>query len=151
MNIITLATSLVPDTSAGFSATLVIAGFGTVLAALILLIIIIKILFDKIISKTQGSLAMRKNKKNNKKMEKEVQQMLSAPAPVSNAGAASSGVSGEVVAAISAAVYMMEGEGAIVSSITPAAPVVRQQIPNPITRRNPWAMAAVFENTKPLS
>lgn len=68
----------------------------------------------------------------------------SAPAP-----AVSQGISGEVVAAISAAVYMMEGEGAVVTAIAPATPV-RTQVKNPITRRNPWAFAAISENTRPF-
>ena len=68
------------------------------------------------------------------------------PAPEKSAAPAVQGISGEVVAAISAAVYMMEGEGAVVRAITP----VRAQTPNPITRRNPWAFAAISENTRPF-
>jgi hypothetical protein len=56
------------------------------------------------------------------------------------------GISGEVVAAISAAVYEIEGSGAKIASITP----VRSTKKNPITGRNPWANAAVIDNTRPF-
>ena len=69
---------------------------------------------------------------------------VSAPAPAPAPQA--QGVSEEIVAAISAAVYMMEGEGAVITNIAPAK-AIRQ---NPIKTRNPWAMAAIMQNTKPF-
>lgn len=74
---------------------------------------------------------------NGKKPKK--QKVQPAPQPT-----APQGVTPEVVAAISAAVYMLEGEGAVVKSIRP----LRK---NPVSNRNPWAAAAVAENTKPFS
>ena len=148
MEHIVLATSIVPDTSVGFTATVIIAGLGIVLATLAVLIIVFNI-FGKIVSKTQGANMRKKNKKNALSPELNIiptppPAPTSAPAP-----AVSQGISGEVVAAISAAVYMMEGEGAVVTAIAPATPV-RTQVKNPITRRNPWAFAAISENTRPF-
>ena len=54
--------------------------------------------------------------------------------------AVSSGIPGEVIAAISAAVYCMFGEGARVMSVR------RQQR----TGRSPWSMAGLMENTRPF-
>ena len=148
MDHIILATSIVPDTSVGFTATVIIAGLGIVLATLAVLIIVFNI-FGKIVSKTQGA-NMRKNKKKNALSPALNIIPTPPPAPTSApAPAVSQGISGEVVAAISAAVYMMEGEGAVVTAIAPATPV-RTQVKNPITRRNPWAFAAISENTRPF-
>ena len=148
MDHIVLATSIVPDTSVGFTATVIIAGLGIVLATLAVLIIVFNI-FGKIVSKTQGA-NMRKNKKKNALSPELNIIPTPPPAPTSApAPAVSQGISGEVVAAISAAVYMMEGESAVVTAIAPATPV-RTQVKNPITRRNPWAFAAISENTRPF-
>ena len=94
---------------------------------------------------------MRKNKKKNSASKNPELNIIPTPPPAAPAVApvAAQGISGEIVAAISAAVYMMEGEGAVVTSIAPAA-AVRAQAPNPITRRNPWAFAAISENTRPF-
>ncbi len=148
MSLYSLSTSVVPDTSVGFTATVIIAGLGIVLATLIILIIVFNI-FGKIVSKTQG-VNMRKHKKKSNTAPAEL-NIVNTPPPASEKAAAPAvqGISGEVVAAISAAVYMMEGEGAVVTSIAPAAPA-RAQAPNPITRRNPWAFAAIAENTRPF-
>ena len=62
----------------------------------------------------------------------------SAPAPQVEAG-----ISGEVVAAIAAAVAVSEGEGAVVKSIR------RVNVVN-VRGRNPWANAAVYDNTRPF-
>lgn len=91
---------------------------------------------------------MRKNKKKNSQ-NPELNIIPTPPPAPSKAAPAAQGISGEIVAAISAAVYMMEGENAVVTSIAPAAPV-RAQVQNPITRRNPWAFAAITENTRPF-
>lgn len=48
----------------------------------------------------------------------------------------------EVVAAITAAVYLMEGEGATVKKIT------RKKSPDNV--RSAWAQAAVTDNTRPF-
>ncbi len=145
-----LDTTIVPDTSVAFTATLIIAGISVVLGILALLIAVVKI-YGIIVSKTQGD-AMKKSKKKAAKAAASPQMnIIPTPPPAPDTAApapAANGVSGEIVAAISAAVYMMEGEGAVVTSIAPAAK--RAQLPNPIKVRNPWAFAAVTENTRPF-
>ncbi len=147
MDLFLLKTTLLPDTSAGFTSTVVVSGFLVVLLILTILIIVFS-LFSKTISKTQ-------NKKGKKKEEKAIMtQDLKVVSPFNNADTApvsapaeqTQGISEEVVAAISAAVYMMEGENAVVKSITPATSIRK----NPINTRNPWAMAAIMQNTKPF-
>ena len=54
--------------------------------------------------------------------------------------AVTAGIPGEVIAAISAAVYCMFGEGAKVMSVR------RQQR----TGRSAWSMAGLLENTRPF-
>ncbi len=149
LNLYSLTTSIVPDRSVAFTATLIIAGLSVVLGVLALLIAVVKI-YGIIVTKTQG-VNMRKHKKKTNTAPPELNFVNTPPpAPAKPAApAVSQGISGEVVAAISAAVYMMEGEGATVTSIAPAA-AARQQAPNPITRRNPWAFAAITENTRPF-
>ena len=144
-----LSESVTPDASVGFTATVIIAGLGVVLATLIILIIVFNI-FGKIVSKTQGA-DMKRNKKKSNTLPPQLNIVNTPPpAPEKPAAPAAQGISGEVVAAISAAVYMMEGDGAVVTSIAPAAAAARKQAPNPITRRNPWAFAAISENTRPF-
>lgn len=149
MDIVLLKTSIIPDSSATFTTTLVIAGFFGVLLFLSILIILVN-LFSKAVAKTQKSKGKKKDEKpimtEDLKIVSPFGKANIAPVTASSPVQApqnSSGVSEEVVAAISAAVYMMEGENAVVKSITP----IRQ---DPITRRNPWAMAAINENTKPF-
>lgn len=122
--------------------TVVVAGIFIVLGMLMLLIFIFK-LFGRIMERS-GNKAKTKvqNAESiaNAPAVKPVPAVNSAmPAPV-----AEQGISGEVVAAISAAVYMAEGEDAVVTSIK----TVRKQ--SPITGRNPWAQAAVIDNTRPF-
>lgn len=142
MDILTLATSVIPDRSLGFTATVIIAGLGIVLGTLAVLIVVFYA-FGAIMNTSQKA----KNKKAKKIVEeakpKQVIPTPTIPAPAPTP-VAENGVSGEVVAAISAAIYEMEGAGAVVTSITP----IRKQ--NPITSRNPWANAAVVENAKPF-
>ena len=102
--------------------------------------------FGAVISKTQNK---------SKKSKNDTNKAQPAPAVAKKAAltatAANSGVSEEIVAAISAAVYAMEGSGAVVTSVTPVAsvaPVIKRA--NPIKNRNPWAQAAVLDNTKPF-
>ena len=68
-----------------------------------------------------------------KKKEKVVEVREEKPA-------AASGIPGEVIAAISAAVYCMFGEGARVMSVR------RQQR----SGRSAWSMAGLLENTRPF-
>ncbi len=141
MDFITLATSVEADTSFTFTATVIIAGLGIVLCTLALLVLVFKG-FGALISKSQNK---------SKKAEKGAQP---APTATKKAAptvtAAKDGVSEEIVAAISAAVYAMDGNNAVVTSVTPiaTAPVIKRA--NPIKNRNPWAQAAVSANTKPF-
>jgi hypothetical protein len=94
----------------------------------------------------EASSKKRAQKKLEKKMQKTQGETVqtpvvaptvqSAPAPV-----VEQGISGDVVAAISAAIYSIEGANATVCSI-------RRK--NPVTGRNPWASAAVTDNTRPF-
>ena len=144
MSFLVLKTAIAADSSPGFTTTLVIAGFFGVLLMLAILIVVISI-FSKTVSKTQS-------KKGKRKEEKAIMtEDLKVVSPFNDSiahapAAATQGVSEEIVAAISAAVYMMEGEGAVIRSIAPAKAIR----PNPIKTRNPWAMAAIMQNTKPF-
>jgi sodium pump decarboxylase gamma subunit len=143
MSPITLATSITPSTDAGFTATVVIAGIGIVLVTLIVLILVFTA-FGSIVSKAESAAKKKAEKKaqNNKVEEKPSVAPVKAPAPVATpAPVVEEGISGEVVAAISAAVCATEGSSAVICSI-------RKK--NPITSRNPWAQSAVIENTKPF-
>ena len=146
MDIFTMATNVVPDRSLAFTLTVVIGGIGIVLGALMVLILVF-FAFGKIMSVSQA----RAKKKEAKKIQSEMQANLSkvsaaaptttpatAPAPV-----VEDGIPQEVVAAISAAVYAMDGGAGVVRSIT-------KKTGSPITTRNPWAQAAVADNTRPF-
>lgn len=146
MDLITLATSLQPDTSVAFTATVIIAGLGIVLATLAVLIIVFYV-FGSIVSKANVS-SKKNSKKNN--TEKKISQPKAEVSMAKKTSEAvfdvQNGISGEIVAAISGAVYAIEGADASISAITP----VRNTKKNPITGRNPWAQAAVIENTRPF-
>lgn len=133
---------LVADNSPAFTSTVVISGPVIVLTILAVLVVIIYAYGRASKRAAQARQHLTRHEKdkrdgtiNGKKPEK---RKFREPAP-----AAPQGVSPEVVAAISAAVYMLEGEGAVVTSIRP----LRK---NPISSRNPWAAAAIAENTKPF-
>ena len=132
---------LVADRSATFTATVIIAGAGIVFLMLVPLIIIFY-LFGKVVSSAE---AKAKKGKTNKITKSE--QKLPTPAPAKKASAPApqveAGISGKVVAAIAAAVAVSEGEGAVVKSIR------RVNVVN-VRGRNPWANAAVYDNTRPF-
>ena len=132
---------LAPDRSATSTATVIIAGAGIVFLMLVLLIIIFY-LFGKVVSSAEARAKKGKTNKITKSEQKLPTQALakkaSAPAPQVEAG-----ISGEVVAAIAAAVAVSEGEGAVVKSIR------RVNVVN-VRGRNPWANAAVYDNTRPF-
>ena len=144
MDIITMATNVVPDRSLAFTLTVVIGGIGIVLGTLLVLILVF-FAFGKIMSVSQA----RAKKKEAKKIQSEMQANLSkvsaaAPTPASApAPVVEDGIPQEVVAAISAAVYAMDGGAGVVRSIT-------KKTGSPITTRNPWAQAAVADNTRPF-
>lgn len=141
MEIYSLATSVVPDTGGEFTATVIIAGLGIVLSTLALLIVVFK-LFGNIMEKSQQSKKKKQAQKQLKQMEQEVQAASSVSAPIVEKSAVQEGISGEIIAAISAAVYAIEGPNAVVRSVT------RKK--SPVTSRNPWAQAAINDNTRPF-
>ncbi len=144
MDLITLVTTTEPSRSLEFTMTVVIAGLGIVLATLAVLIVVFYI-FGTVVSKTQ-------NKANSKKSNniQAQEKKPTAPAVSSSAKKEEQGLNEEVVAAISAAVYMMEGDDAQITSIVPASTTAVKRKQNPIGVRNPWAQAAVIDNTKPF-
>ena len=141
MEIYSLATSVVPNTGGEFTATVIIAGLGIVLSTLALLIVVFK-LFGNIMEKSQQSKKKKQAQKQLRQMEQEVQAASSVSAPIVEKSAVQEGISGEIIAAISAAVYAIEGPNAVVRSVT------RKK--SPVTSRNPWAQAAINDNTRPF-
>ena len=140
-SILLAATGIEADRSATFTSTVVIAGIVIVLGILVLLIFVFKA-FGAIVhgAETRGK------KKKLKAMESQVTVASAPSAPAVKAAPApvvDSGIPGEVVAVIAAAVAASEGPGAVVQS-------VRRVRPNPVGVRNPWAAAAVAENTRPF-
>lgn len=136
---------LTADRSAMFTVTVVIAGISIVLGVLLLLILVFY-LFGLIVSS-----AVNKSKNKSKKKGadgsapvKSNVTVTSVPAPsvLSKAPepAVEQGISGEVVAAIAAAVAMSEGPQAVVRSIKKVN----------VGGRNPWANAANVDNTRPF-
>lgn len=129
--------------------TVVVSGISIVMGTLILLIIVFY-LFGFVVSHMVDASQKRAAKKAEKKKAKAPQAKAEniAPAVQTIASAApkaeldvQQGINEEIVAAISAAVYSMEGADSKIVSI-------RRK--NPVTGRNPWAQAAVIDNTKPF-
>lgn len=113
------------------TSEVVIAGIIIVMLVLILLILIFKG-FGKVVSKNQ----------------KPSQNTVSAPAPVQAVPAAApaapavqGGVSADIVAAIATAIYTAEGGRQV---------TIRSIKVKNVQGRNPWAAAAIAENTKPF-
>ncbi|MDD6727840.1 MAG: OadG family transporter subunit [Eubacteriales bacterium] len=131
---------LVADRSAMFTATVVIAGISIVLGVLLLLILVFY-LFGAIVSKAESKGKGKGKKKDD--VPAPAPAVKPAPAAVKNTAPApvvEQGISGEVVAAIAAAVAVSEGPQAVVRSIKKVN----------VGGRNPWASAAVSENTRPF-
>lgn len=147
MDTLTLAAGIVADRSATFTATVIVAGLGIVLATLMVLILVFYA-FGSVVSKSQAKTKKNEAKKVQNAMEADLSNASAAtPAPVQASAPAPApvveeGISGEVIAAISAAVYSMEGSSAVIRSVTRKT--------SPITTRNPWAQAAVMDNTRPF-
>lgn len=114
------------------TSEVVIAGIVIVMLVLLLLILIFKG-FGKAVSK--GGKADQKNNVD----------VPQAPAPAAQsvpaAPAVQSGISGEVVAAIAAAIYAAEGGKQV---------VIRSIRVKNVSGRNPWAAAAIADNTRPF-
>lgn len=131
-------------------ATVVIAGVGIVLGVLIVLIGVFSG-FGKLVSKLEASAKKRAVRKAEKKAAKQAEKSGKKEVPViSEAPAAAKvqaapvpvveqGISGEVVAAITAAITASEGTNQF---------VIRSVKKKNVGSRNPWARAAVTDNTK---
>ena len=142
-------------------ATVVIAGICIVLGVLIVLIFVFNG-FGKLVSSMEASAKKRAAKKAAKKAAKEAAKeaskeagkevkitqviapnIMAAPpvakAPVAPAPVVEEGISGEVVAAITAAIAAQEGNNQF---------VIRSVQKKDVGSRNPWARAAVTDNTR---
>lgn len=126
---------LVADRSPMFTSTIVIAGMVIVFAVLIILIVIFT-LYGKIMSKLSGT------SKDNKNTIIKTQQPSApiASAPAAKPPVVENGISPQVVAAIVAAIEAYEGKGAVIHSVRRVD----------VGSRNPWAAAAVMDNTRPF-
>lgn len=126
----------------GQVATVVIAGIVIVLGVLIVLIGLFYA-FGAIVSKSEQAAKKRHNKndkKNDKNENPVVTPAKSNVAPVAEP-VVEQGISGEVVAAITAAIVQSEeGKPFTIRSIKKKS----------VSGRNPWANAAVYDNTKPF-
>ncbi len=143
MDTITLATGIIADRSVTFTVTVIVAGIGIVLCTLLVLIGVFYA-FGAVVSKSQANAKKKEAKKIQSDMEaalSKASESVPAPAPAS-APVIEEGISGEVVAAISAAVYAMEGGSAVIRSVSRKT--------SPVSTRNPWAQAAVVDNTRPF-
>lgn len=137
---------LTADRSAMFTATVVISGISIVLGVLLLLILVFY-LFGLIVSSAEKRAKNKKDKKNTK-ISSATENVIVTPAPAVVSAPVKKapepvieqGISGEVVAAIAAAVAMSEGPQAVVRSIKKVN----------VGGRNPWANAANVDNTRPF-
>ncbi len=121
-------------------ATVVLAGVGIVLGVLIVLIFVFGA-FGNVVSKLEKSAKEKKAKKDAAKAAKNVKEApvtKTAPA-VKEAPVIEQDISGEIVAAITAAVTACEGSNQF---------VIRSVKRKDVGSRNPWARAAVRDNTR---
>lgn len=128
-------------------ATVVIAGIGIVLAVLIAFVCIFKA-YGFVITKT-GKKSKSKPKADKKKdapSPAPARAQASVPAPSAKAASAppapvvQQGISGEIVAAITAAIAASEGGPVSIRAI---------KVKN-VAGRNPWAAAAIADNARPF-
>lgn len=134
-------------------ATVVVAGIGIVLGVLIVLIFVFSG-FGKLVSSIEAFAKKRAAKKAAKKAAKNAEKATQsaqpaapavkaapsvAKAPATPAPVVEAGISGEVVAAITAAIAAQEGSNQF---------VIRSVKKKDVGSRNPWARAAVAENTR---
>ncbi len=136
MELIALATSLSPDRSLTFTLTVIIAGIGIVLFVLFLLILVFYA-FGGILSKSQ----QMKAKKQKAKEETVEVPIFDEFETISDLPQIQDGISEEIVAAISAAIYAVEGGAAKITSIKKK---------NTIKARNPWGEVALRDNVAPF-
>lgn len=138
-----------------FDATVIIAGITIVVGVLLLLIYIFE-LFGKLVPKIEKASndraqkrAAKKAAKKAKKADKESGNAKPEPkqipainnsAPQQASPVVEQGISGEIVAAITAAIVASEGSNVVVRSIRKKT----------VSSRNPWAHAANIDNTRPF-
>lgn len=134
MDFVLLATTLNPNGSFVFTLTVVIAGLGIVLATLGLLILIFSA-FGKLLTAAQSK--AKKEPEAPGKTEK-VKNEVPPPPPIIE----DEGIAPEVIAAISAAVYMQENKNVTIKSIKRKRAFKQSG--------NSWAKAGIIENTKPF-
>lgn len=124
------------------AAKVILTGFVVVFAVLLLLILIIKI-YSAIVGKAQNVSSKRAEKKVKvKEGELKLSNTPARPLPAASpAPAVEDGISEEVVAVISAAVYTMYGSSgkARIKSIKKSD-----------GKRPAWANAGILENTRPF-
>lgn len=128
--------------------TVVVAGISIVIGTLLVLIGVFY-LFGFVVSHMVAASQKRAAKKAEKKKAQNQQSNVQSTAPAVKIAPVApkaeldvqQGINEEIVAAISAAVYSMEGADSKIVSI---------KRKNPVTGRNPWAQAAVTDNTKPF-
>ncbi len=121
-------------------ATVVVAGVGVVLAVLIVFVFILGG-FGNIASRVSG---MGKNKSEKvlpSDDEIKITPLQNSVQKPSAAPAEGQGISGEIIAAITAAIAAEEGNSNF---------VIRSVKRKNVSGRNPWAMAAIAENTRPF-
>lgn len=116
------------------TSTVVIAGIVIVMLVLIILIAIFKG-FGKV---AEGGKKTKKKEQPAPVKAAVPTASVSAPAP---APAVQSGISGEIVAAISAAICAAEGGKQV---------TIRSIRVKNVAGRNPWAAAAIADNTRPF-
>ncbi len=114
------------------TSTVVIAGIVIVMLVLLVLIAIFKG-FGRAVSKGEKSV-------NSNEQTPQAVPFSPAAAPAA-VPAVQNGISGEIVAAIAAAVYAAEGGKQV---------TIRSIRLKNVAGRNPWAAAAIAENTKPF-
>lgn len=125
---------LLADSSPTFTATVVISGISIVIGVLLLLIAVFY-LFGFFVSKSQK---LAENKKSNKSdLPPSVPAVVKAPAPAVNV---QTDIGPELVAVITAAIAASEGKSVTIRSIK------RKDAAS----RNPWAQAAIADNTQPF-
>lgn len=121
-----------PQNDVLLSLTILLTGLVVVFAVLIFLILIINI---------YGNIIYKVTQKRHKAKEEATLAAAPAPAPEPAPIEVEEGIPGEVVAAISAAVYMTYGAS------TPAIRSVKRAAVNP---RSLWGEAGRLENTRPF-
>lgn len=115
------------------TSEVVISGIVIVMLVLILLILIFKG-FGKAVSK--GEQSTHNNHNANTVVKPAASAPAAPPAPV-----VQNGISNEIVAAIAAAVYAAEGGRQV---------TIRSIRVKNVPGRNPWAAAAIADNTRPF-